>query len=40
MSSGSAVSLDVESLRQHHLEDVTGQDVLLGHLDRRLVQAG
>ena len=34
------VEVEVEALRQHDLEDVAGQDVLLGHLDRRLVLAG
>ena len=33
------VEVEVEALRQHHLEDVAGQDVLLGHLDRLLVHA-
>ena len=29
------VELEAEPLRQHHLEDVAGEDVLLGHLDGR-----
>ena len=33
---GSAVTSDVEALRQHHLIDVAGRDVLLGLRDRRL----
>ena len=28
------VEVEVEALGQHHLEDVAGEDVLLGHLDR------
>ena len=28
------VEVEVEALRQHDLEDVAGEDVLLGHLDR------
>ncbi len=31
------VELEVEPLRQHHLEHVAGQDVLVGHPDRILV---
>ena len=31
--------VEVEALGQHHLEDVAGQDVLLGHLDRPAVVA-
>ncbi len=31
--------VEVEALRQHDLEDVAGQDVLLGHLDGLRVAA-
>ena len=33
------VELEVEALGEHDLEDVAGEDVLLGHLDRLLVHA-
>ena len=33
------VELEVVALGEHDLEDVAGEDVLLGHLDRLLVQA-
>ena len=32
------IEVEVVALGQHHLEDVAGDDVLLGHLDRLLVQ--
>ena len=31
---GVGVEVQLEALRQHHLEDVAGQDVLFGHVDR------
>ena len=34
-SNGSTGSVEVEALREHHLEDVAGEDVLLRRLDRR-----
>ena len=34
------VEVEVEALGQHHLEDVAGEDVLLGDLDRPAVQVG
>ena len=34
------VELEVEALGQHDLEDVAGEDVLLGHLDGAAVAVG